>query len=298
MATLRARSDLIVDTNLIIDETNRTFELVAGVGNLIAKDGVTVQAVYGKFVDLWATLAYQDSPFPMNGLDALSGQYYIGTDPQGNYNGWKPKNDSTRQMLRDGGWNEYAASGALTRQYAGIAGLGSVSSGSQEYYQLTPTDAPINFTFTDQANEGIQVFGDSSNGNFDKRTFFKGFVREQGKKFKDSVLADTGKTTTGAFIVNLLLGNEDDLKISDEDSEMSNAPYSGITVQYFTTDQSRTVGSGSFSYRIIINGNNATLEQIYTKCQYLLRQVTDIDSGSGSVVGKTADLLCSFVGEH
>ena len=297
MATLKARSDLIVGTNLIIDESARTFEFVDGAGGLIAKDGVAIQALYGKFVDLWAILSYQDSPFPMNGVDALSGQYYFGVDPQGNNNGWKPVNDTTRAMLRDGGWNEYDSTGGLTRQYAGVKGLGLVSDGSQLYFQRDPNDAPTNFTFDDQCNEGIQVFGDAANGDFDKRTFFKGFVREQGKKFKDSVLADTGKTATGAFIVNLLLSNEDDLKISDLDAEMTNAPYSGITVTYFGADQSRTVGADDFNYRVIIDGNGAPLEAVYTKCQYLLRQGADIDSGAGSVIGQTADVLCSFVGE-
>ena len=44
------------------------------------------------------------------------------------------------------------------------------------------------------------------------------------------------------------------------------------------------------------NNNNATLEQIYTKMQFLLRQNSDIDNGAGSVIGQTADLLAGFVG--
>jgi len=298
MATLKARSDLIVGTNLIIDESARTYEFIDGAAGLNEKDGVTIQALYGKFVDLWATEAYQDSPFPMNAIDALSGQFFFGIDAGGNANGWGPKNDATRAMQRDGGWNEYNRAGALTRQHAGMGGLGLVNDGSQLYYQLDPSDPPTNFTFTDQCNEGIQVFGDADNGDFDKRTFFKGFVREQGKKFKDSVLADTGKTATGAFIVNLLLSNEDDLKISDLDDQMNSYPYDGITVEYFTTDQSRLIGGSNFNYRkIISNTNGAPLEKVYTKCQYLLRQSSDIDSGSGSVIGQTADVLCSFVGD-
>ncbi|MBK9515541.1 MAG: hypothetical protein IPO05_18465 [Flavobacteriales bacterium] len=78
---------------------------------------------------------------------------------------------------------------------------------------------------------------------------------------------------------------------------MANAPYSGITVTYFATDQSKTIGGGSYPFRKVINGNGATLEQIYTKCQYLLRQATDIDAGAGTVTGKTADALCAFVGD-
>lgn len=41
-------------------------------------------------------------------------------------------------------------------------------------------------------------------------------------------------------------------------------------------------GGSSYNFRKIINGNSATLEQIYTKIQYLLRQNSDIDSGAAS----------------
>jgi hypothetical protein len=295
MAKITSRAQLNVGTELTIDEVAKTFTLNVA-GNLVAKDGVTIQALYSKLVELWTGVSYQDSPFPMYAIDALSGQYQFGTDGA-TFNGWKPANDATRQMLRDGGWSEFSAAGVLQRQYVGIVGLGGVSSGAQLYYQRDAADAPSNFTFADQANEGIQVFGDATNGNFDKRSYFKGFVREQGKKYRDSVLADTGKTTTGAYIVNLLLSNEDDLKITAADGAMTGAPYNNITVTYFATNQNRSIGGTNYPFRVIIDGNGATLEQIYTKIQYLLRQATDIDSGAGSVIGKTANALLSFVGD-
>jgi hypothetical protein len=295
MAKITSRASLNVGTELTIDETLKTFTLNVA-GNLIAKDGVTLQALYSKFVDLWNTATYQDSPFPMYAIDALSGQYQFGTDGA-TYNGWKPATDATRQMLRDGGWSEFSNLGVLNRQYVGIVGLGSVSSGAQLYFQRAAVDAPTNFTFTDQVNEGIQVFGDASNGNFDKRVYFKGFVREQGKKYRDSILADTGKTSTGANLVNLLLSNEDDLKITANDAAMSAAPYNNITVEYFGTNQNRLIGGTNYPFRVIIAGNGATLEQIYTKIQYLLRQNSDIDAGAGTVNGKTAAALLAFVGD-
>lgn len=298
MAKITSRAQLNVGTELTIDEPGRTFTLNVA-GNLVAKDGVTLQALYSKLSDLWATSTYQDSPFPMNALDALSGQYYFGVDAGGNYSGWKPANDATRQMLRDGGWREYSSAGVLNREYAGIVGLGSVSTGAQLYYQRASSDAPSNFTFTDQCNEGIQVFGDASNGNFDKRTYFKGFVREYAKKYRDSVLADTGKTATGPFLVNLLLSNEDDLKIQANDAAMTGAPYNGITVAYYTADQNRSIGGTNYPFRVIIAGNGATLEQIYTKVQYLLRQNSDINTSgtAGTINGKTAAALLAFVGD-
>jgi hypothetical protein len=297
MAKITTRAGLNVGTELTVNEPARTFTLNVA-GNLVAKDGVTLQALYSKFVELWATATYQDSPFPMYAIDALSGQFQFGTDGA-TYSGWKPADDATRQMLRDGGWSEFSSAGVLQRQYVGIVGLGGVSSGSQLYYQRDAADAPSDFTFTDQANEGIQVYGDASNGNFDKRTYFKGFVREYAKKYRDSVLADTGKTATGAYIVNLLLSNEDDLKIAANDAAMSGAPYSGITVSYYTTNQNRSIGGTSYPFRVIVAGNGATLEQIYTKVQYLLRQNSNINTSgdAGTITGKTAAALLAFVGD-
>lgn len=296
MAKITTRSGLVVGTNLIIDEADKTFQLVAA-GSLVAKDGVTVQALYSKFADLWTTAAYQDSPFPMNAIDALSGQYEIGVDAGGNYNGWTPKDDATRNTLRDGGWSEYSSAGFLQRQYVGIVGLGSVSSGAQLYYQRTPTEAPQNFVFTDQANQAVQVYGDEANGNFDSRAYFKAYCREQGFSYTESTLADTGKTATGANIVNLLLSNSQDTKILAADAALTVAPYNNITVTYYTTDQSRTIAGVSCPFRVIIAGNGATLEQIYTKVQYLLRQNSDIDAGANVTTGKTAAKLLSFLGD-
>lgn len=295
MAKIIDGDNLVVGTEITIDTTAKTFTLLQA-GNLVFKDGVTLQALYSKFIKLWETSAYNKYAFPMYVIDAKSGQFQFGTDGS-TFNGWKPANDTTRQALRDGGWSEYSAAGVLNREYVGIVSLGAVSDGAQLYYQKVNGGTATNFTFTDECNEGIQVFGDASNGAFDNRTYFQAFVREYAKKYKASTLADTGQSGTGAYTVNVLLSNEDDLKIQTVDGNMSGAPYSGITVTYFGTDQNKTIGAGSYPFRIVVEGNGATLEQIYTKCQYLLRQNSDIDAGAGTVIGKTADALCSFVGD-
>lgn len=307
MAKLTSKSSLNVGTEIVIDEPNKTIRLVAA-GNLVAKDGVTLQAVYSKLVDLWATSTYQDSPFPMYAIDALSGQFQIGTDGA-TYSGWTWYDDTTRNMLRDGGWSEYSAAGVLQQQFAGFIGLGSISPAGtcQPYYHLATTDAPTNFPFTDQFNAGIKVYGDATHGNFDKRTYAKCFAREYGKKFKSSILADTGATGTGANKVNFLVSNEDDLKITGllgavqatGDAAMSGAPYNGITIAYYSSDQTRTIGGTGYPFRVIIEGNGGTLEQIYAKVQFLLRQNSNINVGgtAGSVTGKTAADLLAFVGD-
>jgi hypothetical protein len=297
MAKITSKSDLNVGTEITIDESARTFTLVAA-GNLVAKDGVTGQAIYSKFVDLWNTSTYQDSPFPMYAIDVLSGQFNFGTDGS-TFSGWKPADDTTRNMIRDSGWSEYSSAGVLNRQYCGFVGLGTINSGAQPYYQLATSDSPTDFAFADQFNIGVQVYGDASNGNFDKRTYAKTFVREYSYLYKDSILADTGRASTGANKTNFLISNQSDLKITSNDAAMSGAPYSGITVSYYTSDQMKTIGSGSYPFRIIVEGNGATLEQIYTKVQYLLRQNSNINAaGTPSTNGKTAAALLSFTGDN
>lgn len=296
MAKITDPDLLVVGTELTIDTTTKTFTLISA-GNLVDKDGVTVQCLYSKFVELWTTATYNKYPFPMYAIDAKSGQFQFGTDGQ-TYNGWKPANASTRQMMRDGGWSEYSAAGALNRQYVGIIALASgFPSGAQFYYQTTSTGASANFTFTDAPNEGVQVYGDATNGNFDNRTYFKIFCREQGYTYDDAILDDVGATATGAFTVSLPVSVGSDLKITAVDGAMTSAPYDNIDVTYYGVDQPRTIGASSYNFRIIIDGNNATAEQIYTKIQYLLRQNSDIDAGAGSVTGKTANSLLYFVGD-
>ena len=304
MAKITSKASLNVGTEIVIDEGAKTIQLVAA-GNLVFKDGVTLQAVYSKLVDLWATSTYQDSPFPMYAIDALSGQFQIGTDGA-TYSGWNWADTNTRNALRDGGWAEYNAAGAKTAEYVGAVGLGSITPATtcQPYYHLAATDAPINFPFTDQFNVGVKVY---DNVSLDKRTYFKAFIREYGKKFKSSVLADTGSTGPGPFKQNFLVANEDDLKLTTllgtgqaaADTAMASGVYAGITVEYYSTNQSRTIAGVARDFKIIIDGNGGTLEQIYAKVQYLLRQNSDINTGgtAGTKTGKIQDELLRFVGD-
>jgi hypothetical protein len=304
MAKITSKAQLNVGTEIVINEPARTIQLVQA-GNLIFKDGVTLQAVYSKLVDLWATASYQDSPFPMYAIDALSGQFQIGTDGA-TFSGWNWADTDTRNALRDGGWAEYDGAGVKTAEYCGFVGLGSITPATtvQPYYHLDAADAPTNFPFTDQFNVGVKVY---DNVSLDKRTYARAFVREYGKKFKSSVLADTGSTGTGPFKQNFLVSNEDDLKITTllgtdqaaADTAMASAPYSGITVAYYTLNQPRTIAGVSRDFKIIIQGNGGTLEQIYAKVQYMLRQGTDINTGgtAGSKIGKIQNELLTFVGD-
>lgn len=298
MAKIIDGDDLNVGTEITIDTSAKTFTLVAA-GSLVAKDGVTLQALYSKFIKLWETASYNKYPFPMYAIDALSGQFQFGTDG-GSYNGWKPATDATRQMLRDGGWSEYSNAGVLNRQYVGIVALASgFPGGAQFYYQKASGGSAANFTFTDSPNEGIQVYGDASNGNFDNRTYFKIFCREYSYTYDDATLTDVGLSATGAFKVSLPISVGSDLKIQDDDTAVgSAAPYTSLGIEYFGTNQTG-YDIGAYPFRVVIDNTTAgaTLEEIYTYVQYKLRQNSDIDDGAGTVNGKTANEICYFVGD-
>lgn len=367
--------NLGVDGNIYLDTTAKTFDL-APFGALVAKDGVTGNAIWAKFVDLWTTAAYNKYPYPMNIIDARSGQYIFGQDPGGTYNGWKPADDGCRQTIRDAGWSEFSNAGVLNRQYVGMLALASgFPGGAQFYYQKVNAGASANFTFTDSPNEAIQVFGDATNGNFDSRAYFKLYCREPSYQYDDAVLTDVGETGTGAYKVALPIAVGADLDITDTDGNVSTiSPYTKIVIRYFSGAFTKAVesatgrdfgividagthsgidgsvasgstlttaaagitgadfaggtikvhdGTSKGTYTIsgtpaagsvTITGTfpategslsftlypaaplNATLQQIYTKVQYQLRQASDIDATGGTVTGKTAGLLLNFVG--
>jgi len=298
MAMITDPDNLVVGTNITFDTAARTFDFVVA-GGLVAKDGVDSNAVWSKFVDLWSTATYKPFPFPMNKIDNRSGQYVFGRDPGGNYNGWKPGSDTTRQMLRNGGWSEYSSAGVLNRVYFGAVLQGGVPSGAQMYFQKTTGGSAVNYTFTDLPNEAIQVFGDATNGSFDNRTYFKSFVREYGYTYDDVSLTDISETATGAYKLPFGINSSTDLDIKATDGDVSTlAPYTGITIKYDTAVTNVTIGAGSYPFKKHITPNGATIQQIYTKMQYELRQGTDINTGGtgGIITGKTADLICWFVG--
>lgn len=288
---------LVVGTDISFNFTNKTFDFTAGT-NIVAKDGVDANALWSKFVDLWSTATYKPYPFPMNKIDNRSGQYVFGRDPGGTYNGWKPGTDATRRMIRNAGWNEYSNAGVLNRVYFGSVLQGGVSSGSQCYYQRVTGGAAINYTYTDLPNEAVQVYGDASNGNFDNRTYFKSFNRTYGYTFDDVSLTDISETATGPYKLPFGINTSADLNLTADDTAVLSSPYTGCTIKYDTANTNITIGGGSYPFKKHITHTAMTRYQIYTKMQYLLRQDSDINTGGtgGTVNGKTADLICWFVG--
>ena len=79
------------------------------------------------------------------------------------------------------------------------------------------------------------------------------------------------------------------------DANLAGGSDTGVAWTAFAGE--RQIGASWFAFGVIIDGNNASAEQIYEFAQFQLRQALDIDAGAGTVIGRTADALLEFVGD-
>ena len=288
MAVIIDPDKLNQGVEVVIDSTNKTIQLLVA-GNL-TNDGVTGQCLYSFLKEEWKN---DDTlfkfPFPMTSI----------TNEQFEFNyDWIPKDNVTRKLVRTAGWAEVSTAGSNKRIYAGIISLGTIGTADQPYFQQESGGTSTNTTYTGAVNEAVQIYGDATNGNFDYRTYFKLFVREQGKKYATAQLTDIGVTSMTSIVYRFPLANSDDLKVSHNDTTISSTvPYTGVDITYYSGNQTRTIGGTAYNFNVVIDGNNATAEQIYEKVQYLLRSSGDIDIGASVVTGKTANDLLTFTGD-
>ncbi len=284
-------------TEVVINTGAKTIAL-AETGNL-SSDGVTLKALYSFLKEEWkddATLIKYD--FPMTPI--TDEQMQIGVSSRNN--GWNFANSTTRELIRTGGWQEVNASGTVTAEYAGIVTLGSLEPGTQVYYQQQAGGSTTNFVLPNAVNQAVKVF---ENGSFDYRSYMTLRARRQGNKYATSTLTDIGVTTMTYQVYRFPLATSSDIKIlgvdttidANADNVADIAPYDGMSITFHNTAQSRTIGGVSRNFGIIIDGNNGTLEQIYTYVQWALRRTVDIDDDASSLIGLIAPELLEFVGD-
>ncbi len=276
---------------LILNYSNpaaRTIQLIQ-TGDLDS-DGVTLQALYARLMDLWNTEAdLPQIPFPFE---------QITEEKMDLVRNWNFVDDTTRYLIRDGGWAVRDNAGVATEMWAGIVSLGAIGATDQPYFQqVNSSAAAVNFQLTGPINQAIQILKTGA-GAFDRRSYLKLFAREQGKTYAQASLLDAGVPLLDYRRIPFPLTNGVDTKVTASDSTIdATAPYTGMAITYFATNQARNIGGTNYTYNVIINGNNATAEQIYTYVQRQLRRNADIDAGAGTVTGRTADSLLRFEGD-
>lgn len=259
-------------------------------------DGVTGQCVYSKCKELWQTQPdLVKFPFPIIAITEKKFDLV---------NNWDFHDSLTRNLIRDAGWAKKDSNNNSEQEWMGFVSLGTLGSTDQIYLQQSASGQSTDNTFTGSANNAVQIYGNTNYGNFDYRNYFKCFVREPSKTYDQSQLSSIGESVVTYQVYGFPLSDGTDVKITHNDVTASTLPpYTNISCSYYSQSFSRTIGAGTYQFNVLINGASATKEQIYEKIQYLLRQNTNINSKSGSagylgsVIGKTADSMLTFVGD-
>lgn len=281
-------------TEVIIDTTARTIALIET--GALTSDGVSLKAVYSFIKEEWrydSTLI--KFPFPFTPI----------TDEQFElFNDWDFLDSTSELLIRDGGW-AVVSGGSSTKEFMNLTTLGSFQDSNSDtayYIQFADQTAVTETYLPGEVNQGIQIYGDAQNGNFDYRDYFKIFLREQEKIYDSYNLLteqDLSILTYRKYALPLSNSLDANISASDEDIEGDvGAAYSTITVTYYSAVQNKTIGSGTYPFHVIIDASDLQKEYVYEKVQYLLRQAEDIDEGSDFpyVWGTVTDELVEFIG--
>jgi hypothetical protein len=288
---IRKGTTPIVGENVVIDTVALTINITAEINSL---------AFFSALYDYWVvTAGMTNIPFPVSTGDLDAGKLYIGYDGT-LYNAWKFLNESSKKNIKSAGLTFFNTDGTIAEEWQGIITppLG-IPETYTPYYQQTAGGTPVDFYFPGAVNEPIKVYGDANNGNIDKRAYLKISSRPPGYVFSSADMPSVQRAKLGGYVQAFGVSNLSDEKVTASDSIVGASPYTSMGLTYYTTDQMRNTGTGSFPYRQIINNTTAGLTryQIYMKHQLLFRSNADIDDGAGTVIGKASDTLMYFVGD-
>ena len=273
---------------IVIDTSGKTIQLLQA-GNL-GPEGVTIKCVYSKLKELWkSNSTYIKFAFGVGPI----------TDEQFELiNGWDFKDDTTRYLLRTGGWALKDGSGVSQEEWAGIVTLGSIGASDQAYFLQSSAGSIVNFQLTGPVNQAVKVYGDGSHGNFDYRSYFKVYCRIYAKSYAFSQLSDIGVTTLTYQAYRFPLANASDIKVTHADSIVTGTlPYQSMSITWYVAAQQRSIGGVNRDFHTIIAANQGTAEQVYEYVDYELRLNSDIDAGSGEQIGKKVGSILRFVGD-
>ena len=285
-------------TNMLrIDTTAKTIQLVAG-GALVAKDGVTGQCLFSKLKEvIKASSVLISVPLPIREM--------IHDESMELVNGWTFADTTTVKMIRDCGVAYVNTSGAVTAMYACIVTLGALISGAPYFVQSSSTTATagafthVNLAATFGVNELVQIYSDTNGDgtpDYDYRSYFKVFLREQGKTYDESSNADIGYAALTYKKYNFPITHAVDAGVTVDDTGVD--AYTGLAIQWYAAAQSASGQTGGpYNYHVLITGNSKTHDQIYSWVQRQLRKTSDIDAdGAAAKNGNVAAALVRMDG--
>lgn len=225
--------------------TTGTKKITLAVAGNLSTDGVTLKCLYSFLKEEWKNdVNLIKFPFPMQPI----------TDEQFELvNGWDFFNNTSRYLIRNGGWALKDNSGVSQEEWAGVVTLGEIGgstvpgSGTDQVYFQQSTGAATNIQRTGAVNQAIQIYGDATHGNFDFRNSLTLFVRAQGKTFDSATNTEIGAATMTYQVYRFPLSNGTDLKVNTTDANIiGNTPFFGASVKN-AADGAATSGSATFT---------------------------------------------------
>jgi len=275
-------------------------------GNL-STDGVSMQALYSFIKEEWKN---DDNlikfPFPMVSITTEQFEFINGWDLSGSATiSALQDTGGSWTYIKDGGWAVVNSNGDNTQEWMNITTLGAFNAGTdQAYYYQTSSGDIVNTVQSGEVNQGIQILssGSIAGEEYDYRTFFKIYLREQGKVYAFyDLISEQNLTALTYRKFALPLANSLDLNIDATDNDITGStPYTGMSITYFTESFARDISGTSRNFHVLINGNSGTKQQIYEFVQKQLRSGSgfDIDAGGSfaNVTGSVAEELLEFVG--
>jgi hypothetical protein len=214
-------------------------------------EGVTLQSVYSFAKEEWRTLSDADMPdlikftFPLESITRE--QFEIGGLT---HSDWDFADDTTRNLIRTGGWQKITESGTRESDYAGIITLGTLDTDAQVYYLQQSAGTPVDFVLTGAVNQAIRTFNAASPAE-DFTTFLKIFVRKKARSYAQSEIADIGVTTIETLVNRFPLTHATDAAIVLDDGQLAGDPAAAQVV--FQAVETHATGSNGVTTD---NGDN------------------------------------------
>jgi hypothetical protein len=219
---------------------------------------------------------------------------------------------SDRTKIRQSGWIEYAASGAIDRIYFGVRSLNDIEPTSQPFIQLAASlseanllaAAPVNASRTGPLDEAFQVFGttangDSGAGNFDFTTsrVLLAKVRTFGYTQGEATSTGSGVATLQGFSAGFGLGEDpsptNSFTLANVYGGSAISPFTGILFTRLAVPQTETdfvQPDGDFT-DVISNSAAASLAQIRARMDAWMQLDVDIDTNTNGFLPKRASPL-------
>lgn len=253
--TLDTGSSDLPFTSWTNSDTGILYDVRAATGGTIA-DGVSEQAAYSFSKEEWkadsALVANGDAFTPLatdyaNDLIRHPFMYEPITPTQFEIGGlaahdnWDYANLHTKNLVRSGGWRNVDTAGVNQEEYVSMISLGAMDADAQPYYQHTnETQAKVDFAFTGTVNEAVWLY---DNAVFDRRDYFKAFLRKKGKTYASyDLLTEQNISALTYKDYSFPLSHSADAAITSDDGEIVGVfPYKGTSGR--TTTARATPGS-------------------------------------------------------